>query len=186
MVYAGTEVGLYLSRDSGLSFARLKSETLPAVAVHDILVHPRDNDLILGTHGRGLFIFDDATPIQFLGSTELFDVRPALRFTMMPTRYGIGDEPFRGPNPPYGALITFELKEAAEADAAPKSRDSGWERSRCCERSKTFRRRRECTASPGISRARSRGRGATSRARRRSSPSVLSDRRFLPGVTGFD
>ena len=39
---------------------------------------------------------------------------------MMPTRYGIGDEPFRGPNPPYGALITFHLKEAAQEDAAPK------------------------------------------------------------------
>jgi len=126
VVYTGTEVGLYISRDSGLSFSRLRSESLPAVSVHDILVHPRDNDLILGTHGRGLFIFDDATPIQGLGPNvvsgpaHLFDLRPALRFTMMPTRYGIGDEPFRGPNPPYGALITFHVKEAAEGDAAPK------------------------------------------------------------------
>jgi hypothetical protein len=98
----------------------LKSESLPAVSVHDILIHPRDNDLILGTHGRGLYIFDDATPIQRLGTDLLFDVRPALRFTMKPTRYGIGDEPFRGPNPPYGALVTFHLKEAAEGDAAPR------------------------------------------------------------------
>jgi hypothetical protein len=126
VVYAGTEVGLFVSRDAGASFARLKSESLPAVSVHDILVHPRENDLILGTHGRGLFIFDDATPIQSLGPSvvsgpaHLFDVRAAMRFTMMPTRYGIGDEPFRGPNPPYGALITFHLKETAEGDAAPK------------------------------------------------------------------
>ncbi len=120
VVYAGTEVGLYISRDSGASFSRLRSESLPAVSVHDILVHPRENDLILGTHGRGLYIFDDATPIQRLGSEELYDVRPAMRFTMKPTRYGIGDEPFRGPNPPYGALITFQLKEALKDDAAPK------------------------------------------------------------------
>jgi photosystem II stability/assembly factor-like uncharacterized protein len=126
VVYAGTEVGLYVSRDSGSNFTLLRSESLPAVSVHDILVHPRENDLILGTHGRGLFIFDDATPIQSLGPSvvsepaHLFDVRPALRFTMMPTRYGIGDEPFRGPNPPYGALITFHLKETAEGEAAPK------------------------------------------------------------------
>jgi hypothetical protein len=125
-VYAGTEVGLFVSRDAGATFARLRSESLPAISVHDILVHPRENDLILGTHGRGLFIFDDATPIQSLGPdvvsgpAHLFDVRPALRFTVKPTRYGIGDEPFRGPNPPYGALITFHLKEAAEGDAAPK------------------------------------------------------------------
>jgi hypothetical protein len=120
ILYAGTEVGLYLSRDSGATFSRLRNESLPAVSVHDILVHPRENDLILGTHGRGLFIFDDATPIQRLGTEELYDVRPALRFTMMPTRYGIGDEPFRGPNPPYGALITFHLKEDAPDDAPPK------------------------------------------------------------------
>jgi hypothetical protein len=119
-VYAGTEVGLYLSRDSGATFSRFKNASLPAVSVHDILVHPRENDLILGTHGRGLFIFDDATPIQRLGSEALYDVRPAMRFTMMPTRYGIGDEPFRGPNPPYGALITFHLAEDTPEDAPPK------------------------------------------------------------------
>ncbi|HEY7819764.1 MAG TPA: hypothetical protein VIG29_16195, partial [Vicinamibacteria bacterium] len=120
IVYAGTEVGLYLSRDSGVTFSRFKNASLPAVSVHDILVHPRENDLILGTHGRGLFIFDDATPIQRLGSEALYDVRPAMRFTMMPTRYGIGDEPFRGPNPPYGALITFHLAEDTPEEAPPK------------------------------------------------------------------
>ncbi len=185
VVYAGTEVGLYVSRDSGLSFARLRSETLPAVSVHDILVHPRDNDLILGTHGRGLFIFDDATPIQFLGSTELFDVRPALRFTMMPTRYGIGDEPFRGPNPPYGALITFHLKEAAEGDAAPKIEildGSGAvlralkdvpERGRNAPRRLGSRGRRAAAAE------------RRARPARRSSRSALSDPRFLPGTIGL-
>ncbi|MGH9333425.1 MAG: hypothetical protein ACRD21_06700, partial [Vicinamibacteria bacterium] len=125
-LYAGTEIGLFVSHDFGSSFAPLRSESLPAVSVHDIIVHPRENDLILGTHGRGLFIFDDATPIQELSpevTTDpayLFDVRSALRFTMKPTRYGIGDEPYRGPNPPYGALITYSLKEKTEGDAEPK------------------------------------------------------------------
>jgi photosystem II stability/assembly factor-like uncharacterized protein len=126
VLYAGTEIGLYVSRDSGASWMPLRLKNLPAVSVHDIIVHERDNDLILGTHGRGLYIFDDATPIQELGphvltgAAHLFDVRPALRFTVRPTRYGIGDEPYRGPNPPYGALITYSLKEKTEGDAAPK------------------------------------------------------------------
>jgi photosystem II stability/assembly factor-like uncharacterized protein len=126
VLYAGTELGLYFSRDGGESWTRLKLKNLPAVSVHDILIHSRENDLILGTHGRGLFIFDDATPIQqaersvLEAPAHLFDVRPALRYTTKPTRYGIGDEPFRGPNPPYGALITYHLKEPAADDAAPK------------------------------------------------------------------
>jgi photosystem II stability/assembly factor-like uncharacterized protein len=126
VLYAGTELGLYVTWNAGESWTRLKLKNLPAVSVHDILVHPRENDLVLGTHGRGLFIFDDATPIQqaepsaLEAPAYLFDVRPAVRFTTKPTRYGIGDEPFRGPNPPYGALITYHLKEAAAEDAPPK------------------------------------------------------------------
>ena len=125
VLYAGTELGLYVSLDGGASWGRFALEQLPAVAVHDIIVHSRDNDLILGTHGRGLFILDDVSPLQSLDAdavsspAHVFPVRPALRFTMMPTRYGIGDEPFRGPNPPYGALITYHLRDALPDDAAP-------------------------------------------------------------------
>jgi photosystem II stability/assembly factor-like uncharacterized protein len=126
LLYAGTELGLFVSHDEGARWTALRLKNLPAVSVHDLLVHPRDNDLILGTHGRGLWIFDDATPIQQLsswvleGAVHLFPVRPALRFTMRPTRYGIGDKPFRGPNPPYGALITYHLKEKSADDAVLK------------------------------------------------------------------
>ncbi|HSF17011.1 MAG TPA: glycosyl hydrolase [Vicinamibacteria bacterium] len=121
VLYAGTEIGLFVSLDGGGSWGRFPLDKLPAVSVHDIVVHPRDNDLILGTHGRGLYILDDAGPIQALTDVfdepaHLFDVRPALRFTMKPTRYGIGDEPFRGPNPPYGALITYRLAVELEDD----------------------------------------------------------------------
>jgi photosystem II stability/assembly factor-like uncharacterized protein len=126
VLYAGTELGLFVSYDEGGQWFPLGRKKLPAASVHDLLIHARENDLIVGTHGRGLFIFDDATPIQELApgvvepAAHLFDVRPALRFTMRPTRYGIGDEPFRGPNPPYGALITYHLKEKAEEKAEVK------------------------------------------------------------------
>jgi photosystem II stability/assembly factor-like uncharacterized protein len=116
LLYAGTELGLYATRDSGKSWERLHLKSLPTVAVHDLLVHPRENDLVVGTHGRGLFIFDDATPIQRLHETaekraHLFPIRRAVRFQVKPTRYGIGDKVYVGPNPPYGALVSYFLKE---------------------------------------------------------------------------
>ncbi|HKZ03752.1 MAG TPA: hypothetical protein VJ180_16030 [Pyrinomonadaceae bacterium] len=117
LLYAGTELGLFASYSGGTEWIPLNLKNLPNVSVHEILVHPRENDLILATHGRSIWIFDDALPIQQLtpaildSSTHLFPVRPALRFATRFTRYGIGDKIFTGPNPPYGALITYYLKE---------------------------------------------------------------------------
>jgi len=116
LLYAGTELGLFASYTAGREWITLNLKNLPNVSVHDILVHPRDNDLILATHGRGIFILDDATPIQQMTPDilkrdgHLFGVRPALRFATRFTRYGIGDKQFAAPNPPYGALITYYLK----------------------------------------------------------------------------
>ncbi len=126
LIYAGTELGLYASYTGGNTWQPLLLKNLPHVAVHDILVHPRDNDLILGTHGRSIWIFDDATPIQGMNDAvraadlHMFDIRPALRYTTRFTRYGIGDEPFTGQNPPYGALVTYHLK--AKPDEKTKVR----------------------------------------------------------------
>jgi len=117
LLYAGTELGLYVSYTGGGTWTSLGLKNLPHVAVHDILVHPRDNDLILATHGRSVWILDDATPVQQLTpevarrDAHLFDLRPALRFTTRFTRYGIGDKVFTGPNPPYGALVSYHLRE---------------------------------------------------------------------------
>ncbi len=91
------------------------------------MVHPRENDLILATHGRSLWIFDDASVIQQMNqqilnnNAHLFSVRPALRYTSRFTRYGIGDKVFTGPNPPNGALITYYLKEKLDDKATLKA-----------------------------------------------------------------
>jgi photosystem II stability/assembly factor-like uncharacterized protein len=133
LLYAGTELGLFASYNGGTNWVKLGMKNLPTVAVHDIIVHPRENDLILATHGRSIWILDDASPIQQMNSqiqssdVHLFDIRPALRFTTRFTRYGIGDKPFTGPNPPYGALITYYLKEKPDDKTALKIQilDSG-------------------------------------------------------------
>ncbi len=117
LIYAGTEQGLWASYNGGGSWVELNLKNLPKVAVHDIIIHPRDNDLILATHGRSVWIFDDATPLQKMNSelaskdAHLFEVRPAIRFTTRFTRYGIGDKVFAGPNPPSGALLSYYLKD---------------------------------------------------------------------------
>ncbi len=117
LLYAGTELGLYASYDGGGNWMELNLKNLPRVAVHDIIVHPRDNDLILGTHGRSLYVFDDAAPIQQMNSNILqndaflFEMRPAYRFATRMTRYGIGDKAFRGQNSPNGAIVTYYLKD---------------------------------------------------------------------------
>jgi hypothetical protein len=125
LLYAGTELGLYATRDGGKTWEPLRLKNFPTVAVHDLLVHPRENDLIVGTHGRGLFVFDDATPLQTFGdiagqSAHLFPVRRVTRFQVKPTRYGIGDKTFLGPNPPYGALVTYYLHDELDEKAGLK------------------------------------------------------------------
>ena len=128
LLWAGTELGLYASHDEGRTWRKTHLKNFPTVAVHDILVHPRENDLVLGTHGRALWVFDDATPLQQWDpaaplAARLFDVRPALRFPVRFTRYGLGDKEYRAPNPPAGALITYALpeKRSAEEGAKPQA-----------------------------------------------------------------
>jgi hypothetical protein len=126
ILYAGTELGIFVSLTQGNHWFQLRMKNLPTVSVHDILIHPRDNDLILGTHGRSIWIFDDVsvlqelTPSTLTNPAHLFTVRPALRYATKPTRYGIGDKAYRGPNPPFVALITYALKEKPDKKVSVK------------------------------------------------------------------
>jgi len=126
LLYAGTELGIYASFTGGKTWVSLAFKNLPRVAVHDIQVHPRENDLIIATHGRSLWVLDDVTPLQRIASRAMsddafmFDVRPALRFTSRFQKYGLGDKQYLGPNPPYGAILTYWLKEKLDDKSAVK------------------------------------------------------------------
>jgi hypothetical protein len=78
-------------------------------------IHPRDNDLILATHGRGLYILDDLTPLQNLAAAqtaeaELFDIRPSIRWNIWNRDGNLGQRRYAGENPPNGAMISYFLK----------------------------------------------------------------------------
>ena len=83
LLYAGSEFGLFASTDGGRTWTRFMNN-LPTVRVDDILVHPRDNDLIVATHGRGIWIADDITALQQATvearaqEVVLFDIRPTV------------------------------------------------------------------------------------------------------------
>ena len=123
VLYAGTETGLFVSLDRGLHWTDFRLG-MPHVPVFDLRVHPRDNDLIVGTHGRGFYVLDDLAPIQSLGAALQ---EPAYLFAPpIATRYAGGNysEHGRGafvsPNKPYGATISFYL--ASVPAAAPKKK----------------------------------------------------------------
>lgn len=122
LLYAGTELGIFVSFDGGQNWTDMRLG-LPPLSVRDLVVHPRDNDLVLGTHARGFYILDDVTPLQ--GMAEATDQDVALFEPMRGTRYtpradagSLGDEVFLAPNEPYGVLISYFLSDtAAGADA---------------------------------------------------------------------
>ncbi|MGQ0767334.1 MAG: WD40/YVTN/BNR-like repeat-containing protein [Gemmatimonadota bacterium] len=126
LIYAGTELGLHVSWAGGTRWTRLHLGNLPAVAIHEVLVHPRDNDLILATHGRSIWILDDASPIQQMNAAiaaraaHLFPSRVATRFNQGDQKWNWGNKQFRGTNAPYGAIITYWLGSAPAADSLVK------------------------------------------------------------------
>ncbi|MBI3567505.1 MAG: hypothetical protein HY084_04785 [Gemmatimonadetes bacterium] len=115
LLYAGTETGAWASWDRGTHWVSLRGD-LPVVPVRDIQIHPRDNDLLLATHGRGLYILDDLTPLQQIADAAasdavLFDVRPTIRWWNSWGRDGnLGQRKWAGENPPNGAIISYYLK----------------------------------------------------------------------------
>jgi photosystem II stability/assembly factor-like uncharacterized protein len=113
LLYVGTEMGVWASWDRGAHWRSLRGD-LPVTPVRDIQVHPRENDLLVATHGRGLYILDDITHLQQAPAAEaadvtLFDIRPAVRWNMWRRDGNLGQKKWAGENPPEGALITYYL-----------------------------------------------------------------------------
>lgn len=113
LLFLGTEFGLFVSIDGGKAWAQFKGGRFPAVAVRDLAIQPRDNDLILGTHGRGIWIIDDITPWRAL-TTDLLkqdvsfvSARPVQQRIQANGGWANGAAVFVGDNPPDAAVITY-------------------------------------------------------------------------------
>ncbi|MGH9947156.1 MAG: WD40/YVTN/BNR-like repeat-containing protein, partial [Pyrinomonadaceae bacterium] len=116
LLFVGTEFGIFASQNRGENWIPLKLN-LPTVPVDDILIHPRENDLILGTHGRSIWVLDDMTPIEQMNETVLgssvylFEPRRSVMWRTWNNKPLTSDKAFYGQNPPNGALINFYLKD---------------------------------------------------------------------------
>ncbi len=122
VLFAGTEFGLYWSFDGGRHW-RFPGGSLPRVMVDCILVNERNNDLILGTYGRGVIILDDIRPLEAESPTapasvRIFPMRAATEVYRWRDQPFVGGRPFPAPNTPVGALITYSLGEPHAGDTA--------------------------------------------------------------------
>ena len=123
LLFAGTEFGAFYSSNGGKSWSKLPNN-LPTVAVHDIVIHPRENDLVIGTHGRGIYILDDITPLEKIaeasaaGPAYLFPAKPVTLYNengSFPGGRGAaaeGERTFAAPNPPYGSMLTYYIRDS--------------------------------------------------------------------------
>jgi photosystem II stability/assembly factor-like uncharacterized protein len=117
LLFCGTELGLWISLDGGAKWAEFKGGSFPSVAVRDLQVHPRDHDLVIATHGRGIWIVDDLTPLRALSdeallqkTTAFLPMRPVQQRLVANGGWSEGDATFVGENPPAGLVISYYLR----------------------------------------------------------------------------
>ena len=122
LLFAGTEFGLYFTPNRGGNWFKL-SGGVPTIPFRDLKLHRRDGDLVGATFGRGVYVLDDYTPLRELaggalaGDGALFPVRDAWWYvpsqpSQAPGRPEAGSDDFTADNPPFGAILTYYLKEA--------------------------------------------------------------------------
>ncbi|HWP54628.1 MAG TPA: hypothetical protein VN476_10880, partial [Pyrinomonadaceae bacterium] len=113
LLFVGTESGLWVSLDGGKQWAQYTGGNFPNVAVRDLAIHPRDKDLVIATHGRGIWIIDDITPLRALTPELLareaafIDARPMVQRIPAGGGWANGDAVFVGENPTEEAVITY-------------------------------------------------------------------------------
>jgi len=124
LLFVGTEYGAFFSIDGGTHWNRLGSG-IPTVPVHDIAIQERENDLVVGTHGRGVFIIDDITPLEQLARAKattvahLFPVQDATLLLPDGSRNsGMGSSGYTGQNPAPGPSISYLVAAIAPDDSA--------------------------------------------------------------------
>ena len=113
VLYLGTEIGLFVTVDGGQHWIELKNN-MPTLPFNDLAIQARENDLVLASHGRGIWILDQLSALQGLGTAatmdaQLFPIEPAEQIRYSNLKAHAGDLVFRGENPPNGAIVDYWL-----------------------------------------------------------------------------
>jgi len=117
LLFVGTEFGFFFTYNGGGQWMQLKSG-IPTIAVKDIAVQRRENDLVLATFGRGFYILDDYRVLREFKPEALkkevlvFPIKDPLLYIQTPGKFDQGGNLYRAPNPPFGATFTYYLKDA--------------------------------------------------------------------------
>lgn len=130
LLFVGTEFGLFFSIDGGQKWIQLKGG-LPTIQVRDLAIQKRENDLVVGTFGRGIYILDNYTPLRLLKpemlkeEAQLFPVKDALMYIQAQPLGGRGksfqgESFFTAENPPFGATFTYYLKDELKTRKAKR------------------------------------------------------------------
>ncbi len=128
-LFAGGDSGVFVSIDAGEQWVRINTN-MPRVPVHDLEIHPRENDLIVGSHGRGIWILDNVGVLLGLDQSTLAEglyVSPINPATLFQYKYDVprlGHGAFRAVNPEYGAVVTYYLGAARDDGVTIRIRDS--------------------------------------------------------------
>jgi len=119
LLFCGTEFGAFYTVDAGAHWVRLSG--MPTIAVRDLEIQRRENDLVAATFGRGFYVLDDYSPLRetaaLRADAHLFPVKDALsyietsRLGMASGRGFQGSSYYAAPNPPFGAVVTYHLKD---------------------------------------------------------------------------
>ena len=130
LLFAGNEFGLFFTKDGGSHWIQLKGG-LPTIEVRDLAIQKRENDLVAATFGRGFYVLDDYTPLRAASAETLareavlFPVKTA-RVAMPKAPLGLPGKAFQGdafyaaPNPPFGAVFTYYLKDELKTKKAAR------------------------------------------------------------------
>ena len=117
LLFVGTEEAVHFSYDKGQTWNELMAN-MPTVAIHDLIIHPREGDLIAGTHGRSIWVLDDISPLREMSaeikqkSLHLFKSKVATKWEQIFTGRKQPHFEFRGQNPTYGAAIQLLNNQA--------------------------------------------------------------------------
>lgn len=121
LLFAGTEFGAFFSYNGGKQWTQLKSG-LPTIAVRDMVIQERESDLVLATFGRGFYILDDYSPLREINppllekDAHLFPIKDALLYVQTSKKSSQGSTYYTAPNPDFGAIFTYYLKETPKTD----------------------------------------------------------------------